>query len=368
MGTWTQVAENLVRHQGGTIYLRAKVAGKVIRVSLDTKDLRIAKIKRDEELERVRKAATPDSDPTKIRTLGDALDAITHEILDAPELEESTRAFYKDIFALLRRSLPLATPARAWTATEARAWWRAAAANSAAQRANHLLGVVKRVGKMMLATHVRSDDPTAGLKRRKIVKRQLNMPSAAVMNEIIENIRSQGKAHSQEAADYVQFLAYAGCRRGQAQALTWADVGEEWIEFRAGVEGSKGAKTRRLPISGPLREAISRLRQLRKGDAKEKAALSGPVFKLKSPRNAFENACERLGVHHLRIHDLRHFFATYALECGVDVPTVSKWLGHKDGGVLVLQTYGHLRDEHSLASVEKLRQTPAPVTLTEEKA
>jgi len=46
MGDWTQVAENLVRHRAGTIYLRAKVGGKVIRESLRVDDLRIAKLKR----------------------------------------------------------------------------------------------------------------------------------------------------------------------------------------------------------------------------------------------------------------------------------------------------------------------------------
>jgi integrase len=90
---------------------------------------------------------------------------------------------------------------------------------------------------------------------------------------------------------------------------------------------------------------------------------SGPLFKIATPRIALDNACKRLDIPHLRIHDLRHFFATYALECGVDVLTVSKWLGHKDGGVLVLRTYGHLRDDHSLASAKKLGGTlAAPVT------
>ena len=45
----------------------------------------------------------------------------------------------------------------------------------------------------------------------------------------------------------------------------------------------------------------------------------------------------------------RHFFATTCIESGVDIPTISRWLGHKDGGALAMRTYGHLRDEHSLA-------------------
>jgi hypothetical protein len=38
----------------------------------------------------------------------------------------------------------------------------------------------------------------------------------------------------------------------------------------------------------------------------------------------------------------------------VDIPTVSRWLGHKDGGALCMKTYGHLRDEHSLSQAQRV--------------
>jgi hypothetical protein len=38
----------------------------------------------------------------------------------------------------------------------------------------------------------------------------------------------------------------------------------------------------------------------------------------------------------------------------VDIPTVSRWLGHKDGGALAMKTYGHLRREHSVAQAQKV--------------
>jgi hypothetical protein len=50
---------------------------------------------------------------------------------------------------------------------------------------------------------------------------------------------------------------------------------------------------------------------------------------------------------------LRHLFATRCIESGVDIPTVSRWLGHKDGGALAMKVYGHLRNQHS-ASMAKL--------------
>ena len=46
------------------------------------------------------------------------------------------------------------------------------------------------------------------------------------------------------------------------------------------------------------------------------------------------------GLEHIRFHDLRHTFATLALQNGVDIKTVSSMLGHYDAG-FTLRTYTH---------------------------
>jgi hypothetical protein len=43
-----------------------------------------------------------------------------------------------------------------------------------------------------------------------------------------------------------------------------------------------------------------------------------------------------------------------AIEAGVDFKTIAAWVGHKDGGLLVAKTYGHLRDTHSFEMAQKL--------------
>jgi site-specific recombinase XerD len=48
-------------------------------------------------------------------------------------------------------------------------------------------------------------------------------------------------------------------------------------------------------------------------------------------------------------------FATTCIENGVDIPTVSRWLGHSDGGVLAMKTYGHLRPDHSQSAAQKVQ-------------
>jgi integrase len=72
------------------------------------------------------------------------------------------------------------------------------------------------------------------------------------------------------------------------------------------------------------------------------------------PLSSESAACRNLGLPHFTHHDFRHFFATTCIESVVDIPTISRWLGHKDGGALAMKTYGHLRDEHSLAMSKRV--------------
>lgn len=71
-------------------------------------------------------------------------------------------------------------------------------------------------------------------------------------------------------------------------------------------------------------------------------------------RNSLARACEKLGVELLTHHDLRDAFATSAIEAGVDVPTVAAWLGHADGGALLMRVYAHHRRAHSVSQAAKV--------------
>ena len=342
---WTKAAENLVKHRGGVYYLYAKVAGKPIRVSLETEDLRAAKLKRDEKLAALRRAAELETPGGKIRTLGDAISIASARLVERPHTKESTNDYYMALIEILRKTLPVTALARSWNATDAATWWKKAAKNYSAQRANNLLSVLKTMTAILIENGVRIEDPASKLRRVRIISRQLEVPSREVMESIIQSIATQGKRASVESSQYVAFLAYSGCRHGEAASVRWGDIDKDWLTITGGETGTKNHEVRRVPLSGPLRAVIQ---------ARQYEGAAGLLFSIVSPRIALDNACIRLKIPHLRLHDLRHFFATWCIEKGVDIPTVSKWLGHKDGGVLAMKTYGHLRDEHSLASARKL--------------
>lgn len=117
---------------------------------------------------------------------------------------------------------------------------------------------------------------------------------------------------------------------------------------RGGEEGTKNNEVRAMPMSSSLKSLLERLK------AESASKEDSQVIKTKSARKVLETACKRLDYPTYTHHDFRHFFATTCIEAGIDIPTISRWLGHKDGGALAMKVYGHLRDEHSEKMISKV--------------
>ena len=105
-------------------------------------------------------------------------------------------------------------------------------------------------------------------------------------------------------------------------------------------------------MTDALRDLLTRLHDERQPTPDDE------VSPIKDAKTTLRKACQRLGLPPFSHHDFRHLFATTCIEAGVDIPTVSRWLGHKDGGALAMKVYGHLRDEHSTAQIKKVTFAP----------
>ena len=335
-------AKSIIRHPCGTYYLSAKIAGKKVRKSLKTSDLGSARMRRDDELGRLRGAAGS----LTIKTVGEALRAILDAMEGKPGLKPNTVRYYKAIRASLIETLPTDMNATEWTREQVSEWWSAVAASRSATRANCMLQVVRKIGARIVADGLVAKNPTTGLSTMRIKRSSVDsLPSQAQVSAIVAEMRGQPYPASAESADMVEWFAWSGMRPAEVRALRWEDVLGDRVRVTGGEQGTKNHEVRFVPIASPLRKVIERRRDGQK---------TGPVFHIKSPKGSFRNAIKRLGMHPMRLYDLRHIFATHALESGVDVPTVAKWLGHKDGGALAMRTYGHIRDDHSLAQIKKL--------------
>ena len=344
---WEKVAENLVRYvPSGVLYLRAKVGGKFIRRSLDLTSVRAAKLKRDKMLAELRAMAGkfPECAVTKDEAL--AYTRAWYESRSLDEQKESTLIYNRQILTVLGNLLPRTSP-KVWTAKNMEDWWAGSEITRySPTRRNGTLDVLRKMFDLLIERGVRGDDPTARLKRASVRVKVVKVPSAEDFDRVLQDIESQPSDFAFESAHFVSFLAYSGCRIGEARCITWADIGEKTIAVTGGDAGTKNREVRHVPIIRPMRDLLETMQY-------EGAA--GLLFSIKSPRFAITNACRRCNVEPFTPHTLRHMFATVCIESGVDIPTVSRWLGHKDGGALAMRVYGHLRDDHSIRQAERVR-------------
>jgi len=73
----------------------------------------------------------------------------------------------------------------------------------------------------------------------------------------------------------------------------------------------------------------------------------------------FTRVRDSLGLHDVRLHDLRHFTATQLIGAGVDVRTVAGRLGHSDPSV-TLRVYSHALEERDRAAADIMGQVLSP--------
>ena len=139
-------------------------------------------------------------------------------------------------------------------------------------------------------------------------------------------------------------LLRTGVRIGELQALTWADVDfkNRLIDinkscWRGKITSTKNHKTRRVDMSkqlaGVLRDLKQRHWKKYAGKNVPKWVFAGPRGNVLCPnifRKALNKCLKAAGLRHIRIHDLRHSYATIRLLRGHNIGDVSYQLGHSD--------------------------------------
>lgn len=201
------------------------------------------------------------------------------------------------------------------------------------------------------------------IKRPKIVEKQVECFSIQEQKKIEEAALSVKK----DKYRGIILCLYTGLRIGELLALTWNDVdfeksilsvtktchdGNENGEHIRIIDTPKTENSRRqIPLSKTL---VKMLKDMKRKSKCEFVIADGekPVF-IRSYQRTFELLLKKLKLPHKGFHSLRHTFATRALECGMDVKSLSEILGHKNA-TITLNRYAHSLWEHKAEMMNKL--------------
>jgi len=341
-----RVGHCLYRSEESAVYYAIlKRAGKQIKRSLRTTDHALAR-RRLKELEDQARHLKP-GEGGKI-TFADLAERWLASV--GVGLKPSSLQQQKWIVSVLRPYFG-AVLVRGITKATAEAWAAKRRQEVAARTYNHERNTLVRILNLAIRDGVILDNPARVLPLVKQPKNRIVIPSREQFKNMVEQVRGL-RADAAASANLCELLAYSGCRLREGTAMLWGDVDFNAKQFTVtgGERGTKNHEVRVVPLFPALERFLLALRD----SLLHPPQPSDRIVSIDSAKKAIGSACREAGLPHFTHHCLRHFFCSNAIEAGVDFKAIAAWVGHKDGGLLVAKTYGHLRDEHSTAMAQRM--------------
>lgn len=202
------------------------------------------------------------------------------------------------------------------------------------------------------------------IRRPKIVEKQITCFSLSEQRRIEESVIKSKKTKMIG----ILLCLYTGLRVGEVLALEWVDIDFSRSEltinknchdgrdkngkFARIVDSPKTIHSHRIiPIPRQLLPYLKEARK--KSDSKYVVNNGEKSISVRSYQKTFSSLLKNLKIQHRGFHALRHTFATRALECGMDVRTLSEILGHKSP-TITLNRYVHSLMDHKKEMMNKL--------------
>lgn len=234
--------------------------------------------------------------------------------------------------------------------------------------------------------------PHVGLEWRRVDQKERELFTPEEI-DLFCSVALKATKQGPQFVDYCRFLQYSGCRYNEAMRIPWKDIDFGLRILTVGSQGeSKNRKPRKVRINPRLEAHLEGMFAHRAPDSQ---------WLFPSPRRVDEDihrksfqtvlrdtrliaGCACLDCGHLEagqqkscpscdstrlesrapllpekfrslgFHDFRHHFCSICVMSGIPLPTVARWMGHSDGGVLVGKVYGHLADSHEDEMAQKV--------------
>ena len=206
--------------------------------------------------------------------------------------------------------------------------------------------VISSAMDLAVAQKIILNNPTDACELPKVERKEMQTVPAEQLSAFLEEAKRSGVYEMY----YIELAT--GLRRGELLGLRWQDI--DWkngiIKVRRQVARVDGQiveaplKTRnsyRAVSISPQAIEVLREQKRKTNDTYVFPSPNGGPISPDSVNNMLKRVLERAGIPKVRFHDLRHTFATIALQNGVDIKTVSGMLGHFSAG-FTLDTYAHV--------------------------
>jgi len=206
--------------------------------------------------------------------------------------------------------------------------------------ANRSMAVLSKMLNLAVRWRMRESNPCKGVERNTEHSRRRYL-SGDELGRLVAALNAHA---DQQAADIIRVLLLSGCRKGEALAMRWADV-----DLREGLWSKPPSSTKQKQhhesaLSAPACALLSRIRE-------SQTAKRRPLGEFVFPgpgatghrvelKKGWRQLCKAAGIGGLRLHDLRHSYASALISAGASLPLVGAMLGH--ASPQTTQRYAHM--------------------------
>lgn len=201
---------------------------------------------------------------------------------------------------------------------------------------NRYLACIKKLFNFAIEHDLLDKNPAQKLKKFREEKREVYLSKEEVERLFTALNQSEHKIQ----ACLIKLIIFTGSRSGEVKSICWSEVDLEkgvWMRHASKVKGKK-------TVSVPFNQmALAVLKEMQ--DSRQEGV--DYIFINPKTRKPFESnktfwktLCKKLNLKNVRIHDLRHTFASLLINNNINLEIVSKLLGHSD--VKITQRYAHL--------------------------
>jgi len=217
-------------------------------------------------------------------------------------------------------------------------------------QANRTLAVLSKMFNLAEVWGMRPDgsNPCLHVKRYKEEQRERFLSTAEFqrLGRVLDEILQDG-SETRSAVTAIRLLMLTGCRCSEIQTLRW-----DHVDLEAGELHLPDTKTGRRAV--PLAPSAVRLLASLPRDKENPWVIPGRRrgMHLNDLRHPWQRIRARAGLPGVRIHDLRHSFASRALALGEGLPMIGKLLGHTQ--VQTTARYAHLARDTMKVSAARI--------------
>jgi integrase len=252
-------------------------------------------------------------------------------------------------------------------------------AKTAPYRANRTVAVLSKMMSLAVKWEMRTDNPARGIERAPEEKRERFLTPA----EIARLAEALAAHKERTTANAIRLLLLTGARRGEMLGARWSEfdlAAGVWVKPSA---HTKTKKEHRVPLSAPALALLTAMRaeadiEKKRGHDPEFVFTSADGKPLVEPKRAWLSVCRAAGLavqvekndakgkpvkgadgkpamvwqSTVRIHDLRHTYASILASSGLSLPIIGALLGHTQAATT--QRYAHLMDDPLRAATERV--------------